>query len=314
MHPLIHPAIVVASALGALIVCLLVVRYGLATSSEADPEVAARNRVIVRVGHAAAAGCFAVTAMLGTVALVHQGRAPAPTVPATVERSLADLTTQARATEQRVAAMEATLARVDGRITARDTRLTDVERRLDRSLKEREARSAGETQAVETRQMVETRMKAAEAQVGGLEATVRKLAADVTRTATRLRQVERKLAGAEREPAQVAARPAAPTPAAPSPPLPAADPPSELGPQAADARSPAPPASPPAPSARPRVEPRPAPESAAADVPLNLREKMREDWKVIREGFRETGADIRNFWNRVTGRAGEGVNGERHSR
>jgi hypothetical protein len=62
-------ACVVASALGGVVLCLLLFLYGSAPPDE-EPRGAVRRRVLVtRLGHTVAAACFAATAVLALVVL-----------------------------------------------------------------------------------------------------------------------------------------------------------------------------------------------------------------------------------------------------
>jgi hypothetical protein len=271
MHPFIHPGIIVASALGALVICLIVVRYGLTPSTDAESDADVRGRLLVRFGHAMAAVCFAVTAMLATVALVHQGQVVVPAaVPGELEQNLAELTDQARAAEQRIG---------------------PVEGRVDR-----------------------------------VETTLRKVSEDLTLTSTRLRQVERFVASADRERVTPAPRPPEAAPAAPRIEPPPTVPRPNVEPRPATATPPPPtrynrppalaPARPDssrtmAPAAgarRPEASAAPSPPAAAS---VEMPEKLLEDWKVIRQGFREAGTEIRNFWARLSRRASEVMESDR---
>src|SRR5512145_2696173 len=76
-----HAALVVsiiASALGALIMCLLVARYGLSPAPREDAGAAARRLLITRFGHAFAGVCFVATGMLSLVAVVVETRQAPP--------------------------------------------------------------------------------------------------------------------------------------------------------------------------------------------------------------------------------------------
>src|SRR5438552_2765874 len=66
---------ILASALGALVMCLLVLRYGFMPILETNPARADRDLLVTRLGHAAAGVCFATSAIL---AVVYIARAPAP--------------------------------------------------------------------------------------------------------------------------------------------------------------------------------------------------------------------------------------------
>lgn len=80
LAPYALPGIIVASALGAVIMCLLVFRYGFAAAEE-DPGEAAHRLFVTRFWHALAGVCFAVAAMLATVAWSARSPAPAPPAP-----------------------------------------------------------------------------------------------------------------------------------------------------------------------------------------------------------------------------------------
>src|SRR5437867_13262955 len=64
-----------ASALGALIMCLLVLRDGFSPISS-DPTRADHDVLITRLGHAVAGACFATTAILATVLVARTPAAP----------------------------------------------------------------------------------------------------------------------------------------------------------------------------------------------------------------------------------------------
>lgn len=62
-------ACVVASALGGVVLCLLLFLYGSAPPDE-EPRGAVRRRMLVtRLGHTVAAACFAATAVLALIVL-----------------------------------------------------------------------------------------------------------------------------------------------------------------------------------------------------------------------------------------------------
>lgn len=80
MHVLAQhvPALIlVASASGALVLCLLIYLYGFSPSADDGPRQAIRRLLVTRIGLAIAAVCFAVTAVLATVLGPGQ-RAPSP--------------------------------------------------------------------------------------------------------------------------------------------------------------------------------------------------------------------------------------------
>jgi hypothetical protein len=95
------PGTILASALGAVVLCLVLLVYGF--RSEPDDERAPGPRLfLIRLGHAVAAGCFALALMLSTVAFIDQRRAAAPAPPEQVRR----LDVRLNALEQRLAYRE----------------------------------------------------------------------------------------------------------------------------------------------------------------------------------------------------------------
>ena len=98
------PGTILASALGAVVLCVVVLLYGF--KSEPDDDAApVRTLLFIRLGYALAAACFAVALMLSTMALLDQRRvaAAAPTAPpADVQR----LAARINELEQRLAAAE----------------------------------------------------------------------------------------------------------------------------------------------------------------------------------------------------------------
>jgi hypothetical protein len=80
MHPIAHSALVasiVTSALGAVILCMLVFRFGFTPDEDESPDERTRRFFATRLGHASGAVCFALTAGLAVVAGVVQSRATA---------------------------------------------------------------------------------------------------------------------------------------------------------------------------------------------------------------------------------------------
>lgn len=78
MHSIAHYGLglgIITSALGALLLCLLVFRYGFTPPDDESPEERSRRQFVTRLGHAAGAVCFALTAGLSAVVLgVSDGR------------------------------------------------------------------------------------------------------------------------------------------------------------------------------------------------------------------------------------------------
>lgn len=158
------PGIIVLASAGAFLMCLLVIRYGF-TPLEEDPEDAARRLFLTRLGHAAAAVCFAGAALLA-VATVSARGAPAP-----VARHGADADTlgevQARLGEQarEIARLTETLHRlqldVEERLAAAESAPSRTERVLpaaERPVAERARPAAERSEAT-----VESRRRPTEA-------------------------------------------------------------------------------------------------------------------------------------------------------
>lgn len=279
MPPSAHGALVVsviASALGALIMCLLVARYGLTPGVQEDADAAARRLIVTRLGHAFAGVCFAVTGVLGLVTVTVQAREapPPPTVIVEPDPSA----------EERLQALLAEMESIAARLNQVSTRVDQVSTR-----------------------------------VAAADTTARRLGDEVASVQLRARQLERAVAALPRR-APAPMRPAAPAVPAPQPgadvpgALPAT-PPQEPAPRSpAAGRRPEPPAAPqslpaasraPEPAAAPRTAGPPAPPTiqaprggaeggAAAAGRDDLSDKLREDWKAVREGFATAGDDLKD--------------------
>ena len=99
------PGTILVSALGAVVLCVVVLLYGF--KSEPDDDAAPVRRLLfIRLGYALAAACFAVALMLSTMALLDQRRvaAAAPTAPP--RDDVPRLATRINELEQRLAAAE----------------------------------------------------------------------------------------------------------------------------------------------------------------------------------------------------------------
>src|SRR5204863_425149 len=72
---------ILASALGALVMCLLVLRYGFMPILETNPARADRDLLVTRLGHAAAGVCFATSAILAVVYIARAPVQPAAAMP-----------------------------------------------------------------------------------------------------------------------------------------------------------------------------------------------------------------------------------------
>ena len=133
-------ASIFASVLGALVMCVLVFRYGFTVPAptDADGGSTPTDVLVTRVGHAVAGACFAATAVLAIVGLAlrspqgsttaRQPVAPLPTavVTTTVEPPRDDassrLPDEVDALQRRLAKAEAQLARMNGEVAAKSAR------------------------------------------------------------------------------------------------------------------------------------------------------------------------------------------------
>lgn len=141
-------ASIFASVMGALVMCVLVFRYGFTVPSPSDAEVGPTpsDVLITRVGHAVAGVCFAATAVLAIVALSvrtperNATSAPAVAAPTPVEVvAAAEPASEGRAArvegevgaldalEVRLAEAEAQLARLDGEIRSKSAPTDAIE-------------------------------------------------------------------------------------------------------------------------------------------------------------------------------------------
>lgn len=120
MHSIAHyaAAIILTSALGAFVLCLLVIRYGFTPAEDEPPPARHRRFFVTRLGHAAGAVCFAITAALAGVALGESARAPAGVAPvvsepvdvAPLHAGQAQLAHDVRTLDERIERTEALLA------------------------------------------------------------------------------------------------------------------------------------------------------------------------------------------------------------
>ncbi len=122
-------AVIFTSAAGALVMCLLVFKYGFAPSPDELPSDSVRRVFITRLGHALAGTCFAATAILAAVTLADLARRVPPTVaavPANDRRAteLAELTLGALML--RVSAAESAVQNADERVRKVEAELRRV--------------------------------------------------------------------------------------------------------------------------------------------------------------------------------------------
>lgn len=327
MPPSAHAPLVVsiiASVLGALVMCLLVARYGLTPTAGETADSAARRLIVTRFGHAFAGVCFAATGILGLAALVAPAR-PLPPPPAPQVVVQPD-----PAVEARIQALAADIQAIVARVERAETRVGAVDgatRRLGDEIASVSARARQLERAVAT-PPPPRRITAPE------PATKESPEAASPRDLVKepARPPERTVAA----PAPAAAAAPAPAPPAPAPARVTVDVPAPAPPPVQAATPPAPPrviAPPvvraPEPAAAPRMpppvvrapEPRSLPTASrapdegtapratsarAAEAPRNaeggaaaarpedgLGDKLREDWKKIRDGFETAGDDFK---------------------
>jgi hypothetical protein len=82
------PGIIVSAAVGAIILCALVLKYGFAADDEEEyPGDRARRVLATRLGHAVAAVCFAASAVLAVVILRGSAPVSAPSEAASEEEA-----------------------------------------------------------------------------------------------------------------------------------------------------------------------------------------------------------------------------------
>lgn len=117
MHPSAHNALavsIIVSAAGALTVCVLLFRYGFTTWAGG-----ARRAVIIRLGHAFAAVCFTITAVLAAVALSAPPRSPAAGAAPAGRAEVEMMTEEVRTLARRVDSAESALRQVTAKATER---------------------------------------------------------------------------------------------------------------------------------------------------------------------------------------------------
>ena len=274
-----------ASALGALVMCLLVLRDGFSPIS-ADPARADHDVLITRLGHAVAGACFATTAVLATV-LVARNPAPVP-VHQMTER-IGALERERRALGEQVSGLATSMHGLQERVDAANGDLQSMRLRLDQA----------ESRFVKA----ENGLAKTEAGLSKVEAGLKRLSEEVAQANARARQqVERPVA------VKPTAAPARENVVPARPPQRRADaerPHASASQATAEAVSPPPPTAPaPAPKAAAvAASAHKSAPSAAASAPQDLRDqsvtdKVRKDWATIRKGFSTAGDEISNALRR----------------
>jgi hypothetical protein len=267
------------SALGAVVLCTLVVLYGFTPAGEDPPDRANRRLLLTRVGHAIAAVCFTATAILTAVVLVAPGRPPAP-VAATIQSPdgrVPVLGQQLAGQEKRLSGQEARLAGQESRLAETETRLHELENQLRR--REAELARAEAERAASVKASAPSPVKAT------VPAPAKPAAPGPPKLgpASPARPFEEMTL---REPSP----PPAASPRAPDPPAPPPAPPSHTPTATPVVPQPAPVAAVPARSASPE-DSRPAP---APEPSFNLSNKLKQDWREIQRGVSSAGDDFRD--------------------
>jgi hypothetical protein len=305
MPPSAHAALVIsiiASALGALVMCLLVARYGLTPAASENADAAARRLMITRFGHAFAGVCFVATGVLGVVTVIVQSRHARPTPPPAVvvqpdraaearlqalAAELKGIATRVEQTETRVSTMDSAARRLGDDVTSVNVRTRQLERAVA-ALPRRIAAPAPPTEAREAPAPREVPIRSPE----------RPAAAPVPAPI----EVPAVTPPPMPEPAAAprSSPPAMRAPEPPRPPAPAARAPepsvsARSMPTAARATEALPPLRSSAPPGRATVEapPRGTEGGAAAAKREDLGDKLRDDWKTIRDGFSTAGDDLK---------------------
>ncbi|MGH7389617.1 MAG: hypothetical protein ACREM3_09195 [Candidatus Rokuibacteriota bacterium] len=115
-------ASVVASAVGGIVLCAIILRSGPGPPEEDEYPLPAHRMLFIRTGQCVAAVCFAVTALLAVVAL---SRAP--------QSAAADASPEVRRLEHEVRALEARLGNVEEVLGRVGGAIDDLAARLDPS-------------------------------------------------------------------------------------------------------------------------------------------------------------------------------------
>src|SRR2546422_3635451 len=141
------PAIVLISGFGALVMCALLLRdwypSSSATNSDAEPS---SDAGLTRLGHAFAATCFALIAVIGAIGLVQQGRA--------VRQALAEqdgVATKIAEVREEVLGLDKRVASVESRVEGGAESADRLAHRLDDRVAGLETRSEEHTSELQSR-------------------------------------------------------------------------------------------------------------------------------------------------------------------
>lgn len=105
---------ILASLLGGVVLCYLVWRYGVSVPPGAAAGEAFARLIVLRFGHAVTGVCFAISAILTTVALWALPLSPPP--PAAMAADPVDLRAEIDALHTQVKTLETLLTDIDARI------------------------------------------------------------------------------------------------------------------------------------------------------------------------------------------------------
>jgi len=129
-------ACILVSALGALVMCLLVLRYGFTPVGDTEPARANRQLLATRLGHAVAGVCFAATAILAAVVVGQPAPPVAAPVPAPDPRTAAQLAALGRERQtvrEQLAALSGTVQALRDQVGGLGGSVQAVRARLDRT-------------------------------------------------------------------------------------------------------------------------------------------------------------------------------------
>ncbi|HEY3068110.1 MAG TPA: hypothetical protein VGL09_20140 [Methylomirabilota bacterium] len=128
MTGLVLLGIILTSGLGAVVVCALVLVYGYTPEINEKPREAVRRLALTRAAHAAATVCFAVSALLGIVALGMHARTV--TDSAAVTRPTAELGATVSELQERQARLREDISRMAARLNELEARTRLAETRV----------------------------------------------------------------------------------------------------------------------------------------------------------------------------------------
>jgi hypothetical protein len=117
---------IVASVIGAVVLCAVIVRYGFVSPLD-EPDSMIRRLLFTRLAHTLAAVCFAMAAGLGV--LVYALSSHTPAAPAAASAAAPPARDDIMALDSRVGAIETTMRQIDGNLGKILDRLHDLDHR-----------------------------------------------------------------------------------------------------------------------------------------------------------------------------------------